>query len=55
MNDELTAVETEATEELSEIAQRWQAVAAQVESMAVTAEKSDVKVTQLVLAWLPVG
>jgi len=55
LNDELTAVETEATEELSEIAQRWQAVAAQVESMAVTAEKSDVKVTQLVLAWLPVG
>ncbi|MBA3801374.1 MAG: DUF853 family protein [Acidimicrobiia bacterium] len=55
LNDELTAVEAEATEELSEIAQRWQAVAAQVESMAVTAEKSDVKVIQLVLAWLPVG
>jgi len=55
LNDELTAVEAEATEELSEIAQRWQAVAAQVESMAVTAEKSDVKVIPLVLAWLPVG
>ncbi len=55
LNDELTAVEAEATEELAEIAQRWQAVAAQVEAMAVTAEKSDVKVVQLVLAWLPVG
>lgn len=50
---ELQALENELAEELVEIDQRWQAAAAGITELEVPLERSDVKVTQVVLAWLP--
>ncbi|MGH9270797.1 MAG: hypothetical protein ACRDZ2_05955, partial [Ilumatobacteraceae bacterium] len=47
-------LEAELAEELTEIDQRWLETAAKVETMTVSLERSDVKVTQLALGWLPV-
>ena len=39
--------------ELTEIDARWRAAAAEIDTMSIGLEKSDVKVTQLALAWMP--
>ena len=40
-------------EELTEIDARWMEIAKQVDTLAVGLEKTDVKVTQISLAWMP--
>lgn len=50
---ELEGVESELAEELLEIDARWAATAAKVDTTTIGLEKTDVKVTQLVLAWVP--
>ncbi len=52
---ELEEVEAELAEEITEIDARWMGLAKNVSSTAITLERSDVKVTQLVLAWIPVA
>ncbi len=53
LQDELEAVEAELAEELTEIDRRWMGLAKNVTSTAITLERTDVKVTQLALAWIP--
>ena len=50
---ELEDVETELADELTEIDARWRAAAAEVTTMSIGLEKTDVKVTHLALAWIP--
>ncbi|MFV0308863.1 MAG: ATP-binding protein [Desertimonas sp.] len=52
---DLAEVEAELAAELVEIDETWAAKAAEVSTLAVTLERTDVKVTSLVLAWLPVA
>mgnify|MGYP005811813049 CR=1 FL=1 len=47
-------LEDELEADVQEIATRWDDVAAEVGSMAIGLEKSDVTVTQMCLAWIPV-
>lgn len=54
LQEELEEVEAELAEEISEIDARWMGLAKNVSSTAITLERSDVKITQLVLAWIPV-
>ncbi|HTH07295.1 MAG TPA: hypothetical protein VL916_15550, partial [Ilumatobacteraceae bacterium] len=51
---ELTDLELELGQEVAEIDSRWMAVAGQVATVSVPLERSDVKVTQLSLVWIPV-
>ncbi len=51
---DLQGVEAELAQELTEIGATWDAAAAAITSTTIPLEKSDVKVTQLVLAWIPV-
>ena len=53
IDDELQRLEGELADEVVEIQGRWEATATAVTTVPVTLEKSDVRVTQLVLAWLP--
>ena len=50
---ELEELEAELAEELTEIDERWMQAAREVTTVQVALERTDVKVTQLVLAWLP--
>jgi hypothetical protein len=52
---ELAEVEAELAEEITEIDTRWTELAKNVSTMPVTLERSDVKVIQLALAWIPVA
>jgi hypothetical protein len=54
LQDELEDVEAELAEEVTEIDARWMGIAKNVSTMAITLERTDVKVTQLALAWIPV-
>jgi hypothetical protein len=47
-------LEAELEEEVTEIAERWDTAAAAIAPMAVGVERTDVKVTHLSLAWVPV-
>ena len=55
LQDDLEDLEAQLVDELTEIDNRWVERAGQVESMTIQLERSDVKVTQLVLAWVPVS
>ena len=55
LHEQMEDLEAELTKEVADIDARWAAVATQSETMAITLEKSDVKVTQLVLVWIPVS
>jgi hypothetical protein len=55
LHDDLEELEDELADELTEIDARWSGLAAHVGTMPITLEKTDVAVTQLVLAWMPVG
>lgn len=50
----LEELEAELAEDVTEIDAKWLDAAADVETLRVPLEKTDVKVTQLVLAWMPV-
>jgi hypothetical protein len=50
---ELEEVEAELAEELTEIDARWTELAKNVSTVPVTLERTDVKVTDLALAWIP--
>jgi uncharacterized protein DUF87 len=52
---ELAEVEAELAEEVTEIDARWMGLAKNVSTMAITLERTDVKITQLALAWIPVA
>ena len=54
LHAELEDIEAELAEELIEIDARWMALAKDITTTSVALERTDVKVTQLVLAWLPV-
>ena len=54
LEEDLAEVEAELAEEITEIDAAWMAKAKQIETIAITLEKSDVKVTQFCLAWLPI-
>lgn len=55
LTGDLEALEAELADDVREIDERWRTAAADVTSFDVGLEKSDVKVTDLVLAWLPVA
>jgi uncharacterized protein DUF87 len=51
--DELADLEQELLDEIAEIDARWQETAADVETVSVRAEATDVRVMQLTLVWVP--
>ena len=51
--DQADELETELAHELTEIDARWMATAAQITPVTVPLERTDVRVTKLVLAWVP--
>ncbi|GAA1038962.1 DUF87 domain-containing protein [Virgisporangium ochraceum] len=55
LQQDLADVEADLARELTAIQTAWDAKAAAVETVEVGLERTDVQVTQLVLAWLPVG
>jgi hypothetical protein len=52
--DQLDELEAEAEADITAIADKWDALAADVTSLEIGLERSDVQVTQLALAWVPV-
>ena len=54
LTNDLQSIEDELTTELSDISTKWDGVAAQIDTVPVSLEKTDVNVVQLVLAWIPV-
>ena len=55
LNDQLGQLESELTQEVMEIDTRWNALSKNITTVPITLERSDVRVTQLALAWLPVA
>jgi hypothetical protein len=55
LQTDIEDLEAELAAELTEIDQRWMEVAGQVETTTIVLERSDVKVTQLALGWMPVA
>lgn len=55
LEDDLQELEADATQEIAAIEQAWAARATSITTTAVTLERTDVSVAQLVLAWLPVA
>jgi hypothetical protein len=53
LSTDLQAVEDELTSELNDITSKWSDVASKTESVPVTVEKADIRITQLVLGWVP--
>ena len=52
-SDELADLEQQLLDEIAEIDARWQETAANVETVSVRAEATDVRVMQLTLVWVP--
>lgn len=55
LSDQLIDLQADLENEVTEIDVRWANLAKQIETVQVPLEKNDVKVTQLVLGWLPVS
>ena len=55
LNDQLQNLEAELTQEVTEIDTRWNALANNVTTVPIPLERTDVRVAQLVLGWLPVS
>ena len=51
--DDLEDLEAELVDELTEIDDRWKQAAGELDTMSIALERTDVKVTQLTLAWIP--
>ena len=54
-SDALLDLEAEMAEELAGIADEWDAKAVAIETIDIPLERSDVRVTQLALVWMPVA
>jgi hypothetical protein len=54
LQDQLEDLEADLAEEVTDVDARWIDAAGRVETLQISLERSDVAVTQLVLAWLPV-
>ena len=54
LQDDLEDLEADLAETVTEIQAAWETKAADVTTMPVSLERTDVKVAQLVLAWVPV-
>ena len=54
LHTDLEDLEAELAEEVTEIDARWMALAKDITTTSVALERTDVKVTELVLAWVPV-
>lgn len=54
LQDDLAELESELASEIAEIDAKWEAVAARTSTMSVGLERTDVQVTGVVLAWMPV-
>lgn len=54
LQEQLEDLEADLAEDVVEIDTKWTSAAADVDTMRVPLEKTDVKVSQLVLAWMPV-
>ena len=52
--DQLAELEADAATDIAEIAEKWDALAEKVTTLEVGLERTDVKVTQLALAWIPI-
>ena len=52
---ELEDIEDELIKEVADIDARWVAVAKEITTETVSLEKTDVKVTQIALVWVPVA
>jgi hypothetical protein len=55
LQQDLADVEAELAQELADIQSAWDTKAADVQTVPVGLEKTDVSVVQLALVWLPVG
>jgi hypothetical protein len=55
VEEALSSVEQELAEEMSEITERWDAVAGQIETRHVALKQSDVTIDEIVLLWVPVS
>ncbi len=55
LQDDLEDLEAQLVAELTDIDQRWLEKGKLVESMTVALERTDVKITHLALAWMPVA
>jgi hypothetical protein len=53
LTEELHSLEDDLATELHDITSKWSDLAGKVETIPVTVEKADVRVTQLVLGWVP--
>jgi hypothetical protein len=53
--DQLAELEAEAADDITAIADKWDTRAANVTTLQVGLERTDVTLSQLVLAWLPVN
>jgi hypothetical protein len=53
--DQLAELEADAATDIAEIAEKWDALAEKITTLEVGLERTDVKVTQLALAWIPVS
>ena len=54
LQDQLESLETELSNEVTQIDAKWMAIAKDITTMPVPLERTDVKVTQLSLVWIPV-
>ena len=55
LQQDLADLEAELDGDLQRIHDEWAAKAAEIETVPIPLERSDVSVAQLVLLWLPVG
>ena len=55
LNDQLADLESELTQEVTDIDTKWSGFSKNVTTLAIPLERTDVQVTQLTLAWIPVA
>ena len=53
--DQLAELEADAATDIAEIAEKWDTLAEKVTTLEVGLERTDVKITQLALAWIPIA
>ena len=54
LHGQLEDLEAELTQEVTDIDSKWMATAKNITTLSISLERTDVKVTQLVLIWIPV-
>ena len=53
LQDDLADLEADLADDVRRIVDAWQQKAAAVDTMRIALEKSDIRITQIVLAWIP--